>query len=84
MTLTLTHMRSALAATLFRNPRPWRVRCRRPGASFDRAAAVADLGRIKLSGPVAWWFWGLVHVLFLANLQDRFSVSRQWFWSYLT
>ncbi len=53
-------------------------------ATIGRAAAVADLGRIHLTGAVAWWFWGIVHVLFLAHVRQRVAVSSQWVWAYLT
>ncbi len=53
-------------------------------ATIGRAAAVADLGRVRLTGPVAWWFWGVVHVLFLAQPRHRVAVSLEWAWAYLT
>lgn len=53
-------------------------------ATIGRKAAVADFGALKLQGAVAWWFWGAVHVLFLANLQSRVAVMVEWFWAYLT
>lgn len=53
-------------------------------ATIGRASAVADLGRLRLTGPLAWWFWGAVHVLFLANMRNRMSVTSEWIWAYLT
>ncbi|MFM9890536.1 MAG: FAD-dependent oxidoreductase [Rickettsiales bacterium] len=53
-------------------------------ATIGRKAAVADFGKVKLQGALAWWFWGAVHVLFLANLQSRVAVMVEWFWAYLT
>src|SRR5699024_5992794 len=34
-------------------------------ATIGRKAAVADFGRLRLSGFLAWLVWGLVHVGFL-------------------
>lgn len=53
-------------------------------ATIGRQSAVADFGRFRLTGALAWWFWGVVHIAFLANLQSRFAVMIEWFWAYLT
>lgn len=53
-------------------------------ATIGRKAAVADFGRFRLHGAIAWWFWGGVHILFLANLQSRVAVAIEWFWAYVT
>jgi NADH dehydrogenase/putative oxidoreductase len=37
-----------------------------------------------MSGTLAWWFWGLIHVYFLVGLRNRVSVMFDWFWAYLT
>jgi putative oxidoreductase len=53
-------------------------------ATIGRRAAVADFGRFSLRGALAWWFWGAIHVMFLANMRNRVAVMIEWFWSYLT
>jgi NADH dehydrogenase FAD-containing subunit/uncharacterized membrane protein YphA (DoxX/SURF4 family) len=53
-------------------------------ATIGRKAAVADFGRISLSGTLAWWLWGGVHLFFLVGLRNRISVVWDWFWAYLT
>lgn len=53
-------------------------------ATIGRAAAVADLGRLQFSGAIAWWFWGVVHVMFLGSMRNRISVAVEWIWAYLT
>lgn len=53
-------------------------------ATIGRKAAVADFGALRLSGALAWWLWGLVHVGFLVGLRNRISVMFDWFWAYLT
>ena len=53
-------------------------------ATIGRKAAVADFGRVKLWGALAWWLWGVVHVGFLVGMRNRVSVILDWFWAYLT
>jgi NADH dehydrogenase len=53
-------------------------------ATIGRKAAVVDLGRVKLTGPVAWWFWLLVHVYFLIGFRNRLVVLIDWADAYLT
>jgi len=53
-------------------------------ATIGRKAAVADFGLVRLSGALAWWFWGLVHVYFLAGVRNRVSVMLDWSWAYFT
>jgi len=53
-------------------------------ATIGRGAGLVDLGWIKLSGQLGWWFWGLVHIFFLIDFRNRVSVSLDWLWSYLT
>jgi NADH dehydrogenase len=53
-------------------------------ATIGRAAAVAEFGRIHISGFVAWLAWLFVHILFLIGFRNRLLVFIQWAWSYLT
>ncbi|HEY7312629.1 MAG TPA: NAD(P)/FAD-dependent oxidoreductase [Gemmataceae bacterium] len=53
-------------------------------ATIGRAAAVADLGWIRLSGTIAWLIWLFVHILFLIEFQNRILVMLQWAWNYFT
>lgn len=65
-------------------PPPFRYRDFGSMATIGRKAAVADLPGIRLSGSVAWWLWGLVHVALLVDVRSRVAVLLDWFWSYLT
>jgi NADH dehydrogenase/putative oxidoreductase len=67
-----------------RAPPPFRYHHLGSLATIGRKAAVADFGRLRLSGGLAWWLWGLVHIAFLAGLRSRLSVLLDWVWSYLT
>jgi NADH dehydrogenase len=52
-------------------------------ASIGRAAAVAEIGRLKLSGFVAWMAWLGVHIFYLMGFRRRFIVMAEWAWLYL-
>ena len=47
-------------------------------ATIGRNRAVADLGRIKTQGFIAWIIWSLVHLLSLIGFQNRISVLLNW------
>jgi NADH:ubiquinone reductase (H+-translocating) len=53
-------------------------------ATIGRAAAVARLGRMKLSGFPAWVIWVVVHIMYLIGFRNRVLVMLQWGWAYLT
>ncbi|MGB7600303.1 MAG: NAD(P)/FAD-dependent oxidoreductase [Candidatus Sulfotelmatobacter sp.] len=53
-------------------------------ATIGRAAAVAQFGKIHISGYVAWLAWLFIHILFLIGFQNRVLVLTQWAWSYFT
>ena len=53
-------------------------------ATVGRAAAVADFGRLRLTGFLAWVTWLTVHILWLIGFRNRLLVGVQWAWSYLT
>jgi NADH:ubiquinone reductase (H+-translocating) len=53
-------------------------------ATIGRAAAVAEFGRIHISGFIAWLSWLFIHILFLIGFRNRLLVFIQWAWSYVT
>ncbi len=65
-------------------PRAFRYRDYGNLATIGRKAAVADFGRFRLSGFLAWILWSLAHVYFLIGLRNRFVVALTWFWNYVT
>lgn len=65
-------------------PSPFRYHHLGNLATIGRKAAVADFGIIRLSGALAWWLWGIMHILFLVDVRKRLSVAIEWFWAYLT
>jgi NADH dehydrogenase len=53
-------------------------------ATIGRSAAIADFGRIKLKGGLAWWIWGIAHIYFLIGTRSRFAVAWSWLWIFLS
>jgi NADH:ubiquinone reductase (H+-translocating) len=53
-------------------------------ATIGRSAAVADLGKFKLSGPLAWIAWLVLHLVFLVGFRNRLFVLLQWIWSFIS
>lgn len=53
-------------------------------ATIGRNAAVAMLGRYKLSGHPAWVLWLVAHIFFLIGFRNRLIVLIEWAWSYWT
>jgi NADH dehydrogenase len=63
---------------------PFRYHDRGSMATIGRAAAVAVVGRFRLSGLVAWLAWLFVHITFLIGFRNRFLVLFQWAWAYIS
>ena len=65
-------------------PQPFRYRDYGQLATIGRNAAVAMLGKVKLSGFPAWLVWLVAHIYFLINFRNRLIVMIDWGWAYLT
>src|SRR6185436_15406201 len=63
---------------------PFRYVDRGSLATIGRAAAVADFGRLHLSGLLAWLAWLFIHLLYLVEFENRVLVLVQWAWNYFT
>jgi NADH:ubiquinone reductase (H+-translocating) len=53
-------------------------------ATIGRKAAIAEIGKLHLSGFMAWMAWLLVHIFFLIGFRNRTAVLFNWAWSYFT
>jgi len=80
------HVGNALRARLrgAGEPPPFRYRDDGSLATIGRMAAVAQFGKLKLSGLPAWIAWLLVHIYFLIGFRNRLSVMLDWAWAYWT
>jgi NADH:ubiquinone reductase (H+-translocating) len=63
---------------------PFRYRNKGNLATIGRARAVADLPFLRLSGPIAWLVWLLVHLWYLIGFQNRVLVLIRWSFSFVT
>jgi NADH:quinone reductase (non-electrogenic) len=53
-------------------------------ATIGRAAAVADIKGVRLSGFLAWMTWLVVHLFYLVGFQNRLLVLIRWSVSFAT
>jgi NADH:ubiquinone reductase (H+-translocating) len=53
-------------------------------AVIGRAAAVANIFGVHLSGLIAWLVWLFVHLLYIVEFQSRLLVAVEWGFLYLT
>ncbi|MDB5096164.1 MAG: ndh [Cyanobacteria bacterium RYN_339] len=51
-------------------------------ATIGKQRAVAETGKLKLTGLLAWLAWLFIHIMFLVNFRNRLAVTSQWVWSY--
>jgi NADH dehydrogenase len=74
-----------IAADLTGNARkPFRYLDKGSLATIGRAAAVAQFGKVHISGFFAWLAWLFIHIFFLIGFRNRLIVMIQWAWSYFT
>ncbi len=74
-----------IAADLAGNPRaPFHYVDKGSLATIGRAAAIAQFGKVHISGYLAWLSWLFVHIFFLIGFRNRIIVMIQWAWSYFT
>jgi NADH dehydrogenase len=63
---------------------PFRYRDYGKLATIGRHRAIADFGRLRLSGTLAWLLWCTAHIFFLVGFRNRLVVGASWLWNYLT
>jgi NADH:quinone reductase (non-electrogenic) len=63
---------------------PFRYRDKGNLATIGRAAAVADIKGLRLSGFLAWVTWLVVHLWYLVGFQNRLLVLVRWSFSFVT
>ncbi len=63
---------------------PFRYRNKGELATIGRYRAVANFGRFKITGAIAWWFWLFVHIMYLAGFRNRLSVLIEWGYAFFT
>ncbi len=53
-------------------------------ATIGRAAGIAQIGRLRLSGLLGWLAWVFIHILLLIGLSNRVVVLIKWTVAYFT
>jgi NADH:ubiquinone reductase (H+-translocating) len=53
-------------------------------ATIGRSRAVAQIGRLQLTGILAWFAWCFIHLWMLIDFRNRLSVFGDWVWSFVT
>lgn len=53
-------------------------------ATVGRNLALAEIGKLKLKGFVAWFVWMLVHLMSIIGIKNRLFVLINWMWQYIT
>src|SRR5665647_1103685 len=53
-------------------------------ATVGRNLALAEIGKLKLKGFVAWFVWMLVHLMSIIGIKNRLFILINWIWQYIT
>lgn len=53
-------------------------------ATIGKGKAVGVIGKVQLSGFIAWLAWSFIHILYLMGFTNRILVLVQWMYSFLT
>jgi NADH dehydrogenase len=52
-------------------------------ATIGKSRAIGQIGRVKLTGRIAWLAWLLIHVYQLVGFRNRIAVIFNWGWNYM-
>ncbi len=74
-----------VALTIAGKPRvPFRYLNKGDLATIGRHKAVADFGRVRIAGRIAWWLWLTIHIAYLIGFRNRAIVLIEWAYAYFT
>ncbi len=65
-------------------PKPFHYFNKGDMAVIGRAAAVANIFGLHISGVIAWMTWLFIHLMYIVQFQSRVLVFVQWGFEYLT
>ncbi len=63
---------------------PFRYRNFGSLATIGRKSAVVEIGRLRVTGFIAWLIWSIAHIYFLIGFRNRLAVVLNWGWNYVT
>jgi NADH dehydrogenase len=79
------HAAANIVRTIRAEPRlPFRYRNLGNLATIGRNRAIADFGRLRFTGWVAWVLWLFIHIMKLTGFRNRLVVFVQWAFAYFT
>ncbi len=52
-------------------------------ATIGRNDAVAEIGKLKFHGVIAWLMWLFVHLMYILGVKNKLFIFMDWTWSYL-
>jgi NADH dehydrogenase len=75
-----------IAARVGRSERPAPFAYKHYGdlATIGRKSAIVSMGKLRLTGVLAWLFWSIAHIYYLIGARNRFIVALDWLWDYAT
>jgi NADH dehydrogenase len=44
---------------------------------------VAEIGKLRFGGPLAFLIWAFIHIISLIGFRRKLIVFTEWFWQYL-
>ena len=53
-------------------------------ATIGRSRAIADFGKVRFAGRLAWLLWLSVHITYLIGFRNRIMVLIEWAYAYFT
>lgn len=64
--------------------KPFRYKDQGSMATIGRNKAVADLGKLRFGGFIAWMIWMFVHLVSIIGFRNKLIVFSNWVWNYIT
>ncbi len=52
-------------------------------ATISRFSAIAEIGKVRLTGFVAWLAWLFIHIIYLIGFKNRVTTLLHWFVSFI-
>lgn len=75
--------RNIVASLEGRERSPFVYRDKGQMATVGKSRAVAQIGKLRLVGRLAWFAWTFVHILSLIGFRNRVTVFAEWVWNYV-
>ena len=69
--------------TLKQDRKPFKYYDKGMMATVGRYKAVGKIGKVEVSGFIAWLFWSAIHILYLIGYRSKILVVIEWIFSYL-